>query len=234
MEFSEKKRKEKWKKKECGTTWAQNEEEKSQVLLGLSVVTSSSSRRMDATRACFSYAVRSSGSVCPSVAAPRNAGRSPARRCNQQHRHSRRRTSRLVAVAATSSPPLLAWSSPFASSPSSSSSSPEPQFLPNWPHTPGARRLPQQMRRRETGTALLSSSSLRPTPAMTTSGPSSNNLSDGVETRFVAETLLPTRLGNFRLRGYIHTVGTRKTERGTERDREKRPSFISLGRWCSC
>lgn len=71
--------------------------------------------------------------------------------------------------------------------------------------------MPQQMRRRGTGTALLSMT----TPATTTtttnnsgSGDpsSSSNLIDGVETRFVAETLLPTRLGKFRLRGYLHTV----------------------------
>ena len=77
--------------------------------------------------------------------------------------------------------------------------------------------MPQQMRRRGTGTALLSSSSLT-TPATTTStnsgGDSSSNLIDGVETRFVAETLLPTRLGKFRLRGYLHTVRLNKRKPG--------------------
>lgn len=60
-------------------------------------------------------------------------------------------------------------------------------------------------------TALPSSASTTSLKTATTAGDDddddgrTSNM-DGVETRFVAETLLPTRLGKFRLRGYLHTV----------------------------
>lgn len=196
-------------KKKQKPTWPQKVASFPLLLVGLA---SSPVRRgkMDASRAGLSSAASSSGRGCQHAAARPN-GRSPAswRRC-----HQRRRGASCLVVTAAPSP--SASSSP---SPSSSSSSPEPQpLLPNWPHTPGARRMPQRMRRRGTGTALLSSSSLSTTPATTTSenaGDSSKLI--GVETRFVAETLLPTRLGKFRLRGYLHTVRNdkRKIEWGS-------------------
>ena len=184
--------------------------------------------KMDASRACLSSAAASSsGRGCQAHDAAARNGRSPSwRAAKGSNKH------RLVVVvaAAASSSSASASSSPSSpnSSSSSSSLSPELQSVPNWPHTPGARRMPQQMRRRGTGTALLSSSSLRTTPATTSTtssgGDPSSNLIDGVETRFVAETLLPTRLGKFRLRGYLHTVRLKQAKEG-RRGSRRRPFF---------